>query len=188
MLATDAKRILTAKIVDDGAHSRIGTNLHQPRLRGLRLRRGTVCVTLRKERLSLQIRTIDDIAINDRDCSYARSNELLTHHGPKCAATRNQHLRRTEATLPRFAESGESHLTGETVEGVLHGARVAEALPVRLSVAAGFDVSAATARNMQRPSADPPNPHNKRPHETPTRNARETPPAAHGASHATPTA
>jgi hypothetical protein len=123
MFATDAKRVVTSKIIDNGPHSSVGANLHQTRLRSLRLRSATICIALCKECLPLQIRTIDHIAINDRDCSNTRSNELLTHHGAECTTTRDQHLRLTEATLPRFAESGETHLTSESVEGVLHGVR-----------------------------------------------------------------
>jgi hypothetical protein len=123
MLATDAKRVVTSKIIDDRAYTSIRPNLHQPRLCGLRLRSATICITLCKERLTLQIRTIDHIPIHDRHRPHTRANELLTHHSPERAASRNQHLRRTEATLPRFAKSGESHLTGETVEGFFHSPR-----------------------------------------------------------------
>jgi hypothetical protein len=59
----------------------------------------------------LQVRQLNNIAINQRDASHPRPAKQIRRRAPKRANPHDRNMRRLQRTLPRSTDARHQHLT-----------------------------------------------------------------------------
>ena len=85
-------------------------NLRESCFRGFRLRNSSSSITFCEERLPLEIRPLDKIAIDDDKRADSGSGELLRSNAPKCTAASEQNACLTQSLLTLSTEPRKLHL------------------------------------------------------------------------------
>lgn len=83
--------------------------------RGDRFRQPVLGVVLSEHRLPLQIRRLDEIAIDNTQTPDARAAQALRLGGPERAAADNKGARGLQPALPFFANSVEKNLSAVAI-------------------------------------------------------------------------
>jgi hypothetical protein len=116
--------ILRAEIGDDASHGDAGIDGQQLARSGDGFGKGLASIGFIEKRLALEVRGLDEVAVNDFDGPNAGANEKVGRSSANGAATNDSGARSQQPLLAFEANSGEEHLPRVFfLEKISHGWR-----------------------------------------------------------------
>jgi hypothetical protein len=120
------------QVIDEGADGHRGVDRAETGLRGLCLGHGAAGILFGEQRLALEVRHLDKVAVDDGDRADTATDQEFADHGAERPAADDEHAGAREPLLPVATDAGQLHLprvAREVVRSILdwphrnHGAK-----------------------------------------------------------------